>query len=154
MDKTDEILKKFPGLGRDNLIPILQATMEAYGFLSEESVRKIAEALNLPASKVYGLSTFYNQFHFAPPGKYHIKVCNGTTCHMSESGLLVKEIEKQLGIRDGETSRDGLFSLEMLSCIGACGHAPVISVNGKYYDRLTRGKLKNLIQSFRKLEDI
>jgi NADH-quinone oxidoreductase subunit E len=153
MEKIDELLMKFPDLSRDNLIPVLQATQDEFGYLSEDSVKKIATALKLPASKVYGLSTFYNQFRFAPLGKYHIRVCNGTTCHMHESGSLLKEIQKILSIRDGETSRDGLFSLEVLSCIGACGQAPVISVNGKYYDCLTREKLKTILHNCRKSED-
>jgi NADH:ubiquinone oxidoreductase subunit E len=154
MEKIDDLLKKFPELSRDNLIPILQATQDAYGYLSEDSLKKIATSLRLPASKIYGLSTFYNQFRFAPPGKYHIRVCHGTTCHMNEAGTILKEIQKVLGINDGETSRDGLFSLEVLSCIGACGQAPVISINGKFHDRLTKEKLKTILHSCRKAEDI
>ncbi len=150
MEPIDELLKKFPELSRDNLIPILQATQDQYGYLSEDSLKKIAAALKLPASKVYGLSTFYNQFRFSPPGKFHIRVCHGTTCHMNEADLVLKEIQKILQIGDGETSRDGIFSLEVLSCIGACGQAPVISVNGKYYDRVTKDKLKLILQNCRK----
>ncbi len=154
MEKMDELLKKFPDLSRDSLIPILQATQDEFGYLSEESLKKIASTLKLPASKIYGLSTFYNQFRFVRPGKFHIRVCHGTACHMNEAGQILKEIEKVLGIHDGETSRDGLFSLEVLSCIGACGQAPVISINGKYYDRLTKVKLKAVLQSCKNLEDV
>jgi len=150
MEPMDELLKKFPELSRDNLIPILQATQDQYGYLSEESLKKIAATLKLPASKVYGLSTFYNQFRFSPPGKFHIRVCHGTTCHMKEADLILKEIQKILLIGDGETSRDGIFSLEVLSCIGACGQAPVISINGKYYDCVTKDKLKLILQNCRK----
>lgn len=150
----DEILNKFPDLSRDNLIPILQATQDEFGYLSEDALKKIGLALKLPVSKIYGLSTFYNQFRFVSLGKYHIRVCNGTTCHMNESGLILNEIEKFLNIHDGETSRDGLFSLEVLSCIGACGQAPVISINGKYYDKLSKAKLKSLIQTYRNLEEV
>jgi NADH-quinone oxidoreductase E subunit len=154
MEKMDDVLKKFPDLSRDNLIPILQAAQDEYGYLSEDSLKKIATALKLPASKVYGLSTFYNQFRFLPRGKYHIRVCHGTTCHMNDAGLILREIQKTINIQDGETSRDGLFSLEVLSCIGACGQAPVISINGKFYDRLTKEKLKSVLQNCRKMEDI
>jgi NADH-quinone oxidoreductase subunit E len=150
----EDILNKFPDLSRDNLIPILQATQDEYGYLSEQSLKKIAEVLKLPASKIYGLSTFYNQFRFVPAGKFHIRVCHGTTCHMNDAGIIIKEIYKILGIRDGETSRDGLFSLEILSCIGACGQAPVISINGKFYDRITKVKLKSVLQNCKKSEDI
>jgi len=151
--KMEDLLKKFPDINRDNLIPILQAVQEECGYLSEDSLKKIANLLKLPVSKVYGLSTFYNQFRYAPLGKYHIKVCHGTTCHMNHSGLIISEIQKSLGIGDGETSRDGLFSLEVLSCIGACGHAPVISINGKFYERLTKDKLRSVLQNFQRVED-
>jgi len=153
METMDDLLKKFPDLCRDNLIPILQATQDEYGYLSEDSIKMIAGALKLPASKIYGLSTFYNQFRFVSPGKYHIRVCHGTTCHMNDAGLLLREIEKLLKIHDGETSRDGLFSLEVLSCIGACGQAPVISINGKYYDGMTNEKLKRVLQTCRNPEE-
>jgi NADH-quinone oxidoreductase subunit E len=145
----DIILKDFPNINRDSLIPILQKIQDEYGYLSEESIGQIGRYLDLPATKVYGLATFYNQFRFTPPGKYHIKVCDGTGCHLEGSGKLLKEIEKLLKIDDGETSRDGIFSLEVLSCIGACGHAPVISVNGEYHCRLDKTALKELIQSLR-----
>ncbi len=154
MEKIDEILKKFPDLSRDNLIPVLQATQDEFGYLSEDSLKKLAVALKLPVSKVYGLSTFYNQFRFAPLGKFHIKICHGTTCHMNDAGIILNEIRKITGIQDGETSRDGLFSLEVLSCIGACGQAPVISINDKFFDRLTKEKLKVLLQKCAKMEDI
>jgi NADH-quinone oxidoreductase subunit E len=154
MEKIDVILNKFPDLSRDNLIPVLQATQDEFGFLSEESLKKIATALKLPVSKVYGLSTFYNQFRFVPLGKYHIRICHGTTCHMNDAGMILNEIRKMIGIKDGETSRDGLFSLEVLSCIGACGQAPVISVNDKFFEKITKEKLKVLLQKCTNLEDI
>lgn len=154
MEKMDDLFMKFPDLSRDNLIPILQATQDEFGYLSEDSLKIIATTLKLPLSKIYGLSTFYNQFRFVPPGKYHIRVCHGTGCHMNDAGLILKEIQKTLNIQDGETSRDGLFSLEVQSCIGACGQAPVISINGKFYNRLTKEKLKSVLQNCRKMEDI
>jgi NADH-quinone oxidoreductase E subunit len=152
MEKIDELLSSFPDLSRDNLIPVLQATQDEFGYLSEDSLKKIARALKLPASKIYGLSTFYNQFRFEPPGKFHIRVCQGTTCHMKEASHIIKEIEKILGIHDGETSRDGMFSLEVLSCIGACGQAPVISINGRYYEKVNKENLKTILQNCRKTE--
>ncbi|MFW5820994.1 MAG: NAD(P)H-dependent oxidoreductase subunit E, partial [Bacteroidota bacterium] len=146
MEKTRDIysiLKEFPNINRDSLIPILQKVQDEYGYLSEESVNQIGKYLDLPTIKVYGLATFYNQFRFTPPGKYHICVCDGTACHLEGSGKILKEIEKILDIRDGKTSRDGLFSLEVFSCIGACGHAPVISVNGKFYPKIDKNSLKD-----------
>jgi NADH-quinone oxidoreductase subunit E len=148
-ERIRSILKEFPNISRDSLIPILQKVQDDFGYLSEESVSVIGKYLNLPASKVYGLATFYNQFRFTPPGKYHIRVCDGTGCHLEGSGFLLKELEKSLGISDGETSRDGMFSLEVLSCIGACGHAPVISINGSYYSKLNKKKLNEIIDTIR-----
>ena len=145
----DMILKEFPGAGRDALIPVLQRIQDEFGYLSEDTLNKIASYLKLSPTKVYGLATFYNQFRFSPKGRYHIKVCDGTGCHLEGSGVLLKEIEKLLGIIDGQTTRDGQFSLEVLSCIGACNSGPVISINENYYTHLTKDKLKDIIINFR-----
>jgi NADH-quinone oxidoreductase subunit E len=153
MEKINDLLKKFPDLSRDNLIPILQSIQDEFGYLSEDSLKEVASVLHLPSSKVYGLSTFYNQFRFEPLGKYHIRVCHGTSCHMKNAGTILKEIQKTLGIKNGETSRDGMFSLEVLSCIGACGLAPVISVNGRFHECLTKEKLKAVLLKYKKSEE-
>ena len=153
MQDIKKLLQQFPTLNRDTLIPILQAVQNEYGYLSEDAIKQISEFLHLPSSKIYGLATFYNQFRFSPKGKYHIQVCNGTTCHMKGAAWILKEVEKILDIRDGETTRDGLFSLEILSCIGACGHAPVICINGTYYNRMDKKKLEALIREYKELHD-
>jgi len=152
MDKIGEIIKKFPDLSRESLIPILQEVQDEFGYLSEEAIIRIGKALNLPVSKIFGLSTFYNQFRYSTSGKYHIRLCHGTDCHMNGSGHLLDELMKLIGIRDGETSSDGLFSLEVLSCIGACGQSPVISVNGEYFRDVTKEKLGEIIDHYRHLE--
>ena len=108
IDKIESLLQKFPNPGRESLIPILQEVQDEFGYLSEDAIKKIGTALDLPASKIYGLSTFYNQFRFTPRGKYHIQVCNGTCCHMEGAGRILNEITKMLSIQDGETSRDGI----------------------------------------------
>ena len=153
MEKIQEIFDKYPNVNRDSLIPVLQDFQDANGYISEDTVKLVSEHLGLPASKVYGLATFYNQFRFTPPGKYHIKVCHGTSCHMKGAETLLKEISKMLQIRDGEISRDGLFSLEVLSCIGACGQSPVMSVNGEYYCEVNKKKLGEIISFYKELEN-
>lgn len=153
MDKIESLLQKYPNLNRESLIPILQEIQNEFGYLSEDAIRKIGVAMDLPASKVYGLSTFYNQFRFTPKGKYHIQVCHGTCCHMEGVCRVLNEITKILSIKDGETSRDGIFSLEVLSCIGACAQSPVIAVNGEYFEKITKEKLKELIKYYRHLEE-
>lgn len=146
MKTIEEILKQFPQLERDVLIPMLQAVQDEYGYLNDEAVEKIGEELKLPSSKVYGLATFYNQFTFMPKGKYHIRVCDGSACHLDHSTAILKEIQKQLGIRDGETTRDGMFSLEVQACIGACGQAPVISINGRYFTKVRSQDIKKIME--------
>lgn len=146
IDKTQELLDQFPQLTRDALIPMLQAVQDELGFLSEEAIEKIGLHLNLPASKIYGLATFYNQFRFSPRGKYHIQVCNGSACHLDHSVSILKELHKHLEIGDGEITRDGMFSLEVLACIGACGQSPVIAINGVYYPKVKVRMIKDILE--------
>lgn len=147
MDKTQEILDQFPHVTRDVLIPMLQAVQDDVGFLSEEAIEKIGIHLNLPTSKIYGLATFYNQFRFSPTGKYHIQVCNGSACHLDHSVAILKELHKHLGIGDGEITRDGMFSLEVLACIGACGQSPVIAISGVYYPKVKSRMIKDILEA-------
>ncbi len=147
MDKTQEILDQFPQVTRDVLIPMLQAVQDEVGFLSEVAIEKIGLHLDLPASKIYGLATFYNQFRFSPTGKYHIQVCNGSACHLDHSVAILKELHKHLGIGDGEITRDGMFSLEVLACIGACGQSPVIAINGVYYPKVKSRMIKDILET-------
>jgi NADH-quinone oxidoreductase subunit E len=146
MKSIEDILKEYPHAERDVLIPMLQSVQDEFGFLSDEAIERIGEHLKLPASKVYGLATFYNQFTFKSRGKYHIQVCDGSTCHLDHSALLLKELYKQLGIRDGETTRDGMFSLEVQACIGACGQSPVLSINGRYYTRVKPQQISMILE--------
>ena len=125
----DSILAKYPHAERDALIPLLQDVQRRHGYLSRDAVVRIGQHLGLPASKIYGVATFYNQFRFQPQGKYHVQVCRGTACHVRGSGCVLDAIRRELKIEPGQTSRDGTFSLEVVACIGACGLAPVICVN-------------------------
>lgn len=137
---------------RDKLIPILQEVQEKEGFLSRDSIVKISEQLNLSESKVYGVASFYNQFRFQPRGRYEIQVCRGTACHVQGSATILEILEGELGVKHGETTRDGLFSLEVVACIGACGLAPVISINGEFFAKVTADKIKNILNEFRQKE--
>lgn len=152
MNKLEEILEKFPRIKRNTLIPILQDVQDAYGYIPEEAIYRIGTHLSLPPSKVYGLATFYNQFTFNPKGSIHILVCNGSSCHLAGSGDLLDEIYKWLDIRDGQTTRDGHFSLEIQSCIGACAQSPVIAFNGTWYTEVTLTELKEIISLHREEE--
>lgn len=151
-EAVKEILKQYPGAGHDSLIPILQQVQDKMGYLSEESVIEVGKHLNMPASKIFGVATFYNQFRFTQPGKYHVQVCRGTACHVLGSATVLDELEKLLKIKSGQTSRDKMFSMEVVACIGACGLAPVISINGEFHAKVTTESLKNIIENYRNRE--
>lgn len=151
--KVDKVLESYSFAKRDKLIPILQDVQAADGFISKPAALKVARHLNIPASKVFGVATFYNQFRFKPVGKYHVMICRGTACHVKGSAAVLKMCEEVLGIKAGDTTRDGLFSIEVVSCIGACGLAPVISINGEFHAKVTADKLRKLVEDFKKAEN-
>jgi NADH-quinone oxidoreductase subunit E len=144
------VLKRFQDGGRDSLIPILQAVQEQQGYLSREVVIRIGEHLRLPTSKIYGVATFYNQFRFQPQGRFHVQVCRGTACHVKGSAAVLAAVRRCLKIEPGQTTSDGLFSLEVVACIGACGLAPVISVAGEFHAGVTTKKVEKILDSYRK----
>lgn len=150
---VDEILDRRPGAGRDALIPILQEVQEAEGFISREAVSRIGERLELPASKIFGVATFYNQFRFSPLGENHIQICRGTACHVKGSASIMERLERELGIGPDETTKDGVFSLEVVACIGACGLAPVIAVNGRFHANLESDDIPKILDSYRNKEE-
>ena len=150
--KIEEIIRQYANLSRDVLIPILQQLQDEYGYISKDAVLILSRRFGLPASKIYGVATFYNQFRFIPRGRFHIQVCNGSSCHLSSSKKIINELERELGIKDGEVTRDKMFSLEVVPCIGACGQSPVISVNNEYHNKLTINKLKEILQMYREKE--
>jgi len=146
-DTVTRIVSRYPDAHRDALIPILQEVQEADGYLSRETIVGIARHLDLPASKVYGVATFYNQFRFQPKGRFHIQVCRGTACHVKGSAGVLEAIQRGLEVMPGQTTRDGLFSLEVVACVGACGLSPVITVNGEVHAGMTPERTKKLIAS-------
>jgi len=151
-DNIDAILSQHRDAKRDSLIPILQEVQESCGFLSREAVLRVAKHLGLPAGKVYGVATFYNQFRFQPQGKFHIQVCRGTACHVKGSAAVLESIKRTLNVEAGQTTRDGLFSLEVVACIGACGLAPVMCVNGEFHAQLSSDSAKDIINNYKKQE--
>jgi len=149
---VQQILTEYAGKGRESLIPILQKIQEEEGFLSRQAVVEVGKQLDMPASKIYGVATFYNQFRFEPLGKYHIQVCRGTACHVLGSATVLDQLEKMLKIKAGQSTRDGLFSMEVVACIGACGLAPVICVNGEFHAKVTKESLRGIIEEYRAKE--
>jgi NADH-quinone oxidoreductase E subunit len=152
MNSVESILKNHPRAGRDALIPILQEVQESQGYISREAVVRVSKHLNLPATKIYGVATFYNQFRFQAKGKYHLMVCRGTACHVKGSNRVLEMAQKALKLKPGQTSRDRLFSLEVVACMGACGLSPVVNINGEFYAKVTPQKLAKIIQECREME--
>jgi NADH-quinone oxidoreductase subunit E len=150
---VNQILTEYASCGSDSLIPILQKIQEEEGFLSRQAVIEVGKTLDIPASKIYGVATFYNQFRFEPLGKYHVQVCRGTACHVLGSATVLQELEKMLKIKAGQTTRDGLFSMEVVACIGACGLAPVICINGEFHAKVTKDELQGIVDEYRDKEN-
>jgi NADH-quinone oxidoreductase E subunit len=136
----------------DELIPILQQTQEQFGYLPEEAMLDIAKFTGVPESRVYSVGTFYAQFRFTPIGRNHVMVCRGTACHVRGAPRILEEVEKKLGIKEGETTPDMEFSLETVACIGACGLAPNMVINGKTYGRLTAKRVTEILDGVRSKE--
>ncbi|MCF8297201.1 MAG: NADH-quinone oxidoreductase subunit NuoE [Saprospiraceae bacterium] len=136
----NEVLCKYEGKP-DNLIPLLQQVQSEYGYLPEETLLKVAEYAQVPSSQVYGVATFYTQFRFTPIGRNKIMVCRGTACHVKGAPRITEEIEKQLDIKEGETTEDMEYTLESVACIGACGLAPCMMVNDKVEAKLSPKKI-------------
>ena len=149
----ESILEKYDNCSRDSLISLLQDIQENEGYLSEGAIVKTGKKLKIPTSKIYGVATFYNQFRFEPTGKYHVMVCRGTACHVLGSLTVLQELEKNLKIKAGQTTRDGLFSIEIVACMGACGLAPVININGTFHANVTANSIKEIIESYRNKEE-
>lgn len=149
-DQIQEVLGRFPDAGRDSLIPLLQEIQKAEGYLSREAVVRVAEHLKIAPSKVYGVATFYNQFRFQPRGKYNIQVCRGTACHVKGSAAVLEALKRNLKTEAGQTTKDGMFSLEIVACIGACGLAPVIAVNGEFHAGMTPDKVVRVLNTYRR----
>ena len=133
------------------VIPVLHKAQEIYGYLPIEVQEMISEGLDVPLAEIYGIVTFYTQFSLNPKGKYHIGVCLGTACYVKGSGDILDKIKEILGIEVGECTPDGLFSIEATRCIGACGLAPVLTVNDDVYGRLVVDDLEGIIKKYKEM---
>ncbi len=132
---------------RDELIPILQEVQAEFTYLPEDAMLEVARYTRVPESRVYSIATFYAQFRFIPTGRNHIQVCRGTACHVGGANQVIEEIEGQIGIKEGETSADREYSIETVSCIGACGLAPTMVINNETHGRLTRKEVTKLLNN-------
>jgi len=145
----DLILKKYKSGKREELIPLLQEIQEYLGYLSEDAIVRVGSFLGLSTTKIYGLATFYDRFRFIPSGKIRISICNGTSCFLNGSKAIADKIREETGILPGQTTRDGNFSYEIVSCMGGCHNGPVISVNGEYHTHIKAEQLPELIRKLK-----
>lgn len=137
---------------KGSLITILQKTQDIYGYLPKDAIIYISERTCIAESEIMGVATFYTQFRLTPVGKYLIMLCQGTACHVNSSELILQTIKDELGIEDGETTEDGLFSLKCVACLGCCSLSPVMMINESTYGSLTPEKTKKILKELREAE--
>ena len=145
MEKLNELLEGY-AKERGSLIGLLQDMHEAFGYLPEEYLRKASKYLEIPLSRFYSLVTFYSTFRLEPIGKHHICACVGTACHVRGAPLIVDTIERELGIKAGETTADGEYTLDVVNCVGACALGPLVTVDGEFHGKMTQKTVKKLMK--------
>ncbi|AFV12043.1 NADH-quinone oxidoreductase subunit E [Thermacetogenium phaeum DSM 12270] len=145
--ELQQLFEKWRGV-KGALIPILQGAQSIYGYLPKEVLLRIAKELKLPPSRVFGVATFYAQFHLSPRGRNIVRVCLGTACHVRGGARIFEQMQKELGVGNGETTPDLRFTLETVACLGCCGLSPVIMVNDDTHGRLTPDKLKGIVERY------
>jgi len=143
--KKIEDLKKFYPTTQALVLPVLWMIQEEHGFISEDSMKYVAELLNVPFAHILGVVTFYTMFHSKPVGKHHIEVCTNVSCMLRGSDRIVAYLEKRLGVGLGETSKDKKWTLSEVECMGSCGTAPMVAVGEEYYENLTEEKLDRML---------
>ncbi len=148
-EKVEEIVASFPEK-KGALIPALQAIQKEFGYLPRPALEVLSSSLRVPLSTIFGVATFYAQFHLQPRGKHIIRVCMGTACHVRGGKRLLETLENELGVEAGGTTEDLNFTLDEVACIGACGLAPAVMVDDETYGRLTPDKLTEVLNQYRK----
>jgi len=147
LSRLDSVFKKHQG-EEGALIPVLQEAQGIFGYLSQEVLATIAKRLHIPLSRVFGVITFYAQFYTTPRGRYTVRVCRGTACHVRGGKNVLKAVQQALGIGEGETTPDFKFTFETVACLGACALSPVLLVNKNYYGKLTPAKVGKVLKQY------
>ncbi len=130
------------------LIAVLHKIQDRFGFLAREKLEAVSQLMRIPAAKVSGVASFYHYFHLTPRGKYVISVCTGTACFVKGAGKIIQKLEEELGIKCGETTKDGLFTLEEARCLGACALAPVVKIGSEMHPQVTPDKIPALLEVY------
>jgi NADH-quinone oxidoreductase E subunit len=147
LSRLDSVFEKHQG-EEGALIPVLQEAQGIFGYLSQEVLATIAKRLHIPLSRVFGVITFYAQFYTTPRGRYTVRVCRGTACHVRGGKNVLKAVQQALGIGEGETTPDFKFTFETVACLGACALSPVLLVNKNYYGKLTPAKVEKVLKQY------
>jgi NADH-quinone oxidoreductase subunit E len=146
--KIEEILEKFPKGDSTVLISVLQAIQESFGWLSERNIYEVSRYMHIPASKIYGVATFYTQFRLQPLGRHIINICRGTACHVKGSEKMLPVFEQELKCKVGETTKDGKFTLITVNCIGCCSLSPAISIDSNFYGNVKTNDIKRILRNY------
>jgi NADH:ubiquinone oxidoreductase subunit E len=149
--KTKEIIKRH-GRDKNALIAVLQDIQEEYNYLPKESLAMVSEDMDIPASRIYEVATFYNTFSLNPRGKYLVEVCAGTACHVQGASRLMDRLQRDMEIKCGETTKDNIFTLEEVRCLGCCSLAPVVRIGGNIHPYLTQDEIPRILRNYRKQE--
>jgi len=147
--KTSEILEKYAS-DQSTVISVLQDVQQEFGYLPKEALTTISSGMNIPLSRVLSLATFFNAFSLKPKGKHPINVCLGTACHVRGAQMILEKLERELGIKTGETTEDHNFSLDAVRCVGCCGLAPVIMVGEEFHGKLSQTKVSGVLKKYKK----
>ena len=145
MKPLDDILSSYDSVSENDLIPILQQIQKGYGYLPQLILSELGTLTGIAASRIYGVITFYEQFHLEPHGRYTIRCCRGTACHVKNGPNIIRAIKKVLGIEPGETTEDMRFTLETVACLGTCFLAPAMMIDNDYYGHLDTKKIKTIL---------
>ncbi len=143
-----KIVQEMSPVGSGDIIPLLQRLQEAYGYVPPAVALEVCERTGLPAARVYGVATFYEQFHLEPRGRHLIRCCRGTACHVKGGKSIAGALERELGVGEGGTTADGRFSFETVACLGTCFLAPVIMVDGDYYGTVAARRIKRILDQY------
>jgi len=144
----DSLIEKYKDK-KGNLIPLLQGTQDIFGYIPHEAFKKISSEVGIELSDMYGVVTFYAQFRLNPVGKHIIKVCHGTACHVQNANAITDALKESLKINDGETTEDGMFTLESVACLGCCSLAPVMMIDNDTHGKLTGGQAVKIIKNIK-----
>ena len=149
LELLDQILSQRIEITSTDLSPILQEIQSAYGYLPKEVLLELSQRTGIPASQIYGVATFYEQFHLQPHGKHTVRCCRGTACHVKGGHGIIQAVKRHLGIEEGETTEDMRFTFDTVACLGTCFLAPVMMIDNDYYGNMTPGKVRSLLEGYK-----